>query len=117
GERLKEMCASLVGLGGWIVVRDDRYGDVFHATMLAFGLLAISCTVILLLRAPAPVASLSAEDERRLRVLLAEEGWRDSLGYFALRRGKSVVWSPSGQAARALRVVCGGALASGGSDR
>ena len=111
--RLREIFTSLVGLGGWIAVRDDRYSDVFHTTMLAFGLVTISCTVILLLRAPAPVAHLSAVDEQRLRDLLDGEGWRDSLGYFALRRDKSVVWSRSGKAAVAYRVVSGVALASG----
>ena len=40
-------------------------------------------------------------------------GGRDSLGYFALRRDKSVVWSPSGKAAITYRVVLGVALVSG----
>jgi lysyl-tRNA synthetase class 2 len=38
---------------------------------------------------------------------------RDSLGYFALRRDKSVIFSPSGKAAIAYRVVGGVSLASG----
>ncbi|MGW2221847.1 phosphatidylglycerol lysyltransferase domain-containing protein, partial [Nonomuraea sp. NPDC001684] len=37
----------------------------------------------------------------------------DSLGYFALRRDKSVIFSPSGKAAVAYRVVSGVMLASG----
>ena len=41
----------------------------------------------------APTRS-AADDEERLRGLLARHGDRDSLGYFALRRDKSVVWSP-----------------------
>ena len=56
---------------------------------------------------------LSDEDEQRLRQLLERQGARDSLGYFALRRDKSVVWSPSGKAAVTYRVVLGVALVSG----
>ncbi|MFE1956050.1 phosphatidylglycerol lysyltransferase domain-containing protein [Streptomyces sp. NPDC059524] len=59
------------------------------------------------------VDPLSPEDESRLRVLLDKDGERDSLGYFALRREKSVVWSPTGKAAVTYRVVSGVSLASG----
>ncbi|GHA83729.1 membrane protein [Streptomyces termitum] len=59
------------------------------------------------------VDPLTAEDERRLRALLDKHGDRDSLGYFALRREKSVIFSPSEKAAVAYRVVGGVSLASG----
>ncbi|MGX5182081.1 phosphatidylglycerol lysyltransferase domain-containing protein [Streptomyces avermitilis] len=59
------------------------------------------------------VDPLSEDDEKRLRALLDKNGDRDSLGYFALRREKSVVWSPTGKAAVAYRVVGGVSLASG----
>ncbi|MEU3981936.1 phosphatidylglycerol lysyltransferase domain-containing protein [Streptomyces sp. NPDC026672] len=59
------------------------------------------------------VDPLTAEDEKHLRELLDRHGERDSLGYFALRREKSVVWSPTGKAAVAYRVVGGVSLASG----
>ncbi|MFF7233769.1 phosphatidylglycerol lysyltransferase domain-containing protein [Streptomyces sioyaensis] len=57
--------------------------------------------------------ALTADDEERLRGLLARHGDRDSLGYFALRRDKSVLFSPSGKAAVTYRVVGGVSLASG----
>lgn len=59
------------------------------------------------------VDPITPEDEDRLRVLLDKNGDRDSLGYFALRREKSVIWSPTGKAAVAYRVVGGVSLASG----
>ncbi|MEU6381734.1 phosphatidylglycerol lysyltransferase domain-containing protein [Streptomyces sp. NPDC046909] len=59
------------------------------------------------------VDPLTEDDEKRLRELLERHGERDSLGYFALRREKSVVWSPSEKAAVAYRVVGGVSLASG----
>jgi lysyl-tRNA synthetase class 2 len=66
-----------------------------------------------LFRAPKGTELLCAEDEVRLRELLDKWGERDSLGYFALRRDKAVMWSPSGKAAVAYRVVGGVSLASG----
>ncbi|MFH8605888.1 phosphatidylglycerol lysyltransferase domain-containing protein [Streptomyces sp. NPDC018029] len=59
------------------------------------------------------VDPLTEDDEERLRALLDRHGDRDSLGYFSLRREKSVVWSPTGKAAVAYRVVGGVSLASG----
>ncbi|MFF4155634.1 phosphatidylglycerol lysyltransferase domain-containing protein [Streptomyces sp. NPDC001678] len=56
---------------------------------------------------------LTPEDESRLRELLGRWGDRDSLGYFALRREKSVIWSPSGKAAVTYRAIGGVSLASG----
>jgi lysyl-tRNA synthetase class 2 len=59
------------------------------------------------------VRPLTEDDEKRLRELLERHGERDSLGYFALRREKSLLWSPTGKAAVAYRVVGGVCLASG----
>lgn len=59
------------------------------------------------------VDALTPEDEAKLRALLDKHGDRDSLGYFALRREKSAVWSPTGKAAVVYRVVGGVSLASG----
>jgi lysyl-tRNA synthetase class 2 len=56
---------------------------------------------------------LGDADETRLRALLERHGDRDSLGYFALRRDKSVIFSPSGKAAVTYRVLGGVSLASG----
>ncbi|MCF3118265.1 DUF2156 domain-containing protein [Streptomyces arenae] len=59
------------------------------------------------------VDPLTEDDEEKLHALLDQHGERDSLGYFSLRREKSVVWSPTGKAAVAYRVVGGVSLASG----
>ncbi|PWI43334.1 phosphatidylglycerol lysyltransferase domain-containing protein [Streptomyces sp. ICBB 8177] len=78
----------------------------------------MSATLFLLVlyaafRAPRGGESLGPRDEAALRALLERHGGRDSLGYFALRRDKSVVWSPTAKAAIAYRVVGGVTLASG----
>ncbi|MET0132513.1 MAG: bifunctional lysylphosphatidylglycerol synthetase/lysine--tRNA ligase LysX [Kibdelosporangium sp.] len=53
------------------------------------------------------------DEELGVRELLAEFGERDSLGYFATRRDKSVVFAPSGRAAVTYRVLGGTSVASG----
>ena len=111
--RLQEVGYALVGANGPVVVVGERFSDIFHGTLLGFGLLIVVVVAMLALRPSEPIARLSAADETRLRDLLAKQGGRDSLGYFALRRDKSVVWSPTGKAAITYRVVQGVALASG----
>ncbi|WP_128375401.1 phosphatidylglycerol lysyltransferase domain-containing protein [Streptomyces cavernae] len=79
----------------------------------ALGWLTAVTTIYLAFRPEHPAARLTEEDEARLRALLAKHGGRDSLGHFALRRDKAVVFSPSGKAAVTYRVVSGVMLASG----
>ncbi|SDZ37641.1 lysyl-tRNA synthetase, class 2 [Amycolatopsis xylanica] len=52
------------------------------------------------------------QEELHVRRLLAEHGEGDSLGYFATRRDKSVVFAPSGRAAVTYRVLAGTSVAS-----
>jgi lysyl-tRNA synthetase, class II len=111
--QLTEVLTSLVGGGGHIGMLGERFDDIFHGTLFGFGLLTVIAVALLALRPSEPIAKLSLQDEDRLRTLLAKQGGRDSLGYFALRRDKSVVWSPTGKAAITYRVVQGVALASG----
>lgn len=79
----------------------------------ALGMLTALTTIYLAFRPEHPAARLTADDESKLRELLAKHGGRDSLGHFALRRDKAVVFSPSGKAAVTYRVVSGVMLASG----
>jgi lysyl-tRNA synthetase class 2 len=111
--RLQEVAFGLVGGNGEVKFRHEAFDDALHATMFGLGLIIVVVTVLLALRPSEPIAGLSDDDEERLRVLLTKQGERDSLGYFALRRDKSVVWSPTGKAAITYRVVHGVALASG----
>lgn len=54
----------------------------------------------------------SGAEELELRALLAKHGEDDSLGYFATRRDKSVIFSPDRQAAVTYRVLAGTSIAS-----
>jgi lysyl-tRNA synthetase class 2 len=112
-KRLEHVLLGLIGVPGPLHFTSDRTGDVVTATMLAFGVLIAFATAYLVLRPSEPITLLTPVDELRLRELLARHGRRDSLGYFALRRDKSVIWSPTGKSAITYRVVHGVALASG----
>jgi lysyl-tRNA synthetase class 2 len=77
------------------------------------GALAFLSAVAVLLRPRQARRSLDPHDEARIRERLALFGENDSLGYFATRRDKTVMWSPGHRAAVAYRVVGGASLAAG----
>jgi lysyl-tRNA synthetase, class II len=112
-DRLQHVLLGLIGVHGPIQFRGDGPNDVITATLLGFGVLTSFVTVYLLLRPVQPLAKPSDLDEDRLRRLLSARGGRDSLSYFALRPDKCIVWSPTGKAGVAHRVLHGVALASG----
>ena len=113
GARLREVLWGLIGVSGPLHFRSDADVDIVFGTLLGLGAATVLVTAYLALRPAEPLARLTAEDEQRLRELLSRQGDRDSLGYFALRRDKSVVFSPTGKAAISYRVVSGVMLASG----
>lgn len=104
---------GFVGVTGPLRFHSDRTGDLIASILVALGALIALTTAYLLFRPAEPRAALGAADERQMRELLAAHGDRDSLGYFALRRDKSVIWSPSGKSCIAFRVLSGVMLASG----
>ncbi|MEV8592542.1 bifunctional lysylphosphatidylglycerol synthetase/lysine--tRNA ligase LysX [Streptomyces sp. NPDC052012] len=78
-----------------------------------FGALALLNAAATLFRSQRLEAALHGDEEARIRALLRAYGEQDSLGYFATRRDKAVVFSPSGKAAVTYRVEAGVCLASG----
>jgi lysyl-tRNA synthetase class 2 len=109
---LETVLRGLIGLGGPLQVMGHR-GDTIGDSLVALGALTVVVPAFLMLRPAEPVPHLSEEDEKRMRALLGAHGARDSLGYFALRRDKSVIWSPTGKSCVAYRVLSGVMLASG----
>jgi lysyl-tRNA synthetase class 2 len=112
-DRLVHVLLGLVGIDGPLQYRTERAADVVYDVLFGLGAATLVVTVFLALRAPEPAARLRADDERRLRDLLDSQGTRDSLGYFALRRDKAVIFSDTGKAAVSYRVVSAVMLASG----
>ncbi|GAA5212138.1 phosphatidylglycerol lysyltransferase domain-containing protein [Streptomyces thinghirensis] len=111
-DRLTHVLYGLFGVEGPVDYWDNTSWTVAFS-LGALGLLTAITTVYLAFRPEHPAARLTEDDEARLRDLLARHGGRDSLGHFALRRDKAVVFSPSGKAAVTYRVVSGVMLASG----
>jgi len=104
---------GLIGVTGPIRFQHPIGGAVVTATTGAFGVLAGATMVLLLLRSNAGPARPEPADDLRMRDLLDRYGDGDSLGYFALRQDKQVIWAPSGKAAVVYRVINGVGLASG----
>lgn len=104
---------GLVGIAGPVRFISHREQDIFDYSMAGLGLLTFIAPILTLLQPSPPKPQMTQEDEQGLRRLLAEFGDRDSVGYFALREDKSVIWSNTRKAAVTYRVVAGCALASG----
>ncbi|MDX3689825.1 phosphatidylglycerol lysyltransferase domain-containing protein [Streptomyces europaeiscabiei] len=111
-DRLEHVIYGLFGFEGPVDYAGNTSWTVAFS-LGALGLLTAITTIYLAFRPEHPAARLTDDDEARLRALLDRHGGRDSLGHFALRRDKAVVFSPSGKAAVTYRVVSGVMLASG----
>ncbi len=86
---------------------------LLNAIFGLFGALALIIAAIVLFQSQRAENALTGEDESAIRGLLEIYGKNDSLGYFATRRDKSVVFAPNGRAAITYRVEVGVCLASG----
>jgi lysyl-tRNA synthetase class 2 len=104
---------GLLGITGPLRFVHPVGAEAVSLTTGAFGLLAVTMAVVLLLRPGIRLPERTDQDERTLRELLHRYGSGDSLGYFALRADKSLIWAPSGRAGIAYRVIHGVSLASG----
>ncbi|MCV6969278.1 bifunctional lysylphosphatidylglycerol synthetase/lysine--tRNA ligase LysX [Mycobacterium bohemicum] len=102
---------------GFAIVDPDQFSGRPHVFLNAifglFGALALIAATIVLFQSQRADNALTGEDESAIRGLLELFGKNDSLGYFATRRDKSVVFAHSGRAAITYRVEIGVCLASG----
>ncbi len=73
--------ATTVGAPFWV-----------HGVIGFLGAVVVVLSALMLFRPPADTRTLSVDDEARVRTLLRDHGEHDSLGYFATRRDKAVVW-------------------------
>jgi lysyl-tRNA synthetase class 2 len=112
-QRVHDVVWNLAGGTGPVQWLDDNRGDSYRLLTTALGLFTLVVAAYLFLRPAQPRARLSPADAKEIRDLLAKHGDRDSLGYFALRNDKSVIWSPSGKSCICYRVVAGVMLAAG----
>lgn len=92
---------------------DGRPPRPLYFLLGLFGALALLNAAATLFRSQRLTAALHGDEEPRIRALLGAYGRADSLGYFATRRDKAVVFAPNGKAAVTYRVEAGVCLASG----
>jgi lysyl-tRNA synthetase, class II len=113
-ERLQSAVYGLVGVGGPVYFAPhDIHGDFFYLLMGALGFVTVVVTAFLFLRPARPEGRLGVADATQIRTLLDRHGASDSLGYFALRNDKSVIWSATKKSCIGYRVVSGVMLAGG----
>jgi len=112
-QRTEHVMYGLVGVSGPIRFVPDARADLFNLLTSTLGVFTLVVTAYLFLRPAEPTGRLGERDSLQIRDLLTRYGDRDSLGYFALRHDKSVIWSPSGKSCIGYRVVSGVMLASG----
>jgi lysyl-tRNA synthetase, class II len=112
-QRVQSVVFNLLGFSGPVQFSSESRADHFGFLTGALGLFTLAVVAYLFLRPAEPVGRLRSGDGTRIRELLDRHGEQDSLGYFALRDDKSVIWSPTGKSCVCYRVLSGVMLASG----
>ena len=113
-DRLPYVINRVVAFSGFGKESFEGHTHIWVNALLGlFGALALMVAAIVLFRSQRADNALTGDDETAIRALLERYGKDDSLGYFATRRDKSVVFAPNGRAAITYRVEVGVCLASG----
>ncbi|HTZ91529.1 MAG TPA: phosphatidylglycerol lysyltransferase domain-containing protein [Streptosporangiaceae bacterium] len=112
-DRVYSVVMNMTGLSGPVQFSSELRQDHFGFLTGGLGLFTLLVALFLFLRPAEPPSRLRAADALHIRELLARYGDQDSLGYFALRDDKSIIWSPTGKSCIGYRVLSGVMLASG----
>ena len=104
---------GFLGISGTIPFSAPRYQERMETILLALGLLVALTSIAKLLRPIDIQIKQSREARIALTELLHKYPSDDSLGYFALRDDKSLIWSNNNKAAIAYSVKQGVMIASG----
>ena len=105
--------AGMMGLTGPARFTSDRISDVVGVTLAALGIFTLIVPLWLFFRRVAPLPKQTSSETELIKELIKHDSEQDSLGYFATRRDKSVIWSDNKKAGIAYRVENGVMLASG----
>jgi len=104
---------GFLGISGPIEFINQRASDYVETTLAALGFFILLVPLALYFRRVKPISKMSEDDIENVRKLIRHDGEQDSLGYFATRRDKSVIWTENKKAGIAYRVQGGVMLASG----
>ena len=112
-DRLAQALLGLIGIAGPISFKNESDFDQSAIALMVLGAAVLLLAVLTAMRPADGPHPLDAVEEGRLRALLDKWGWLDSLGYFALRDDRAVIFEPAGRAAISYRVIGGVSLAGG----
>ena len=101
------------GVTGPVQFTSERSADLISFTLGSFGVFIVLVPLWLYFRRIKPIPTMTAKDMDQVRTLIKHDVDQDSLGYFATRRDKSVIWTPNRKAGIAYRIQGGVMLASG----
>ena len=92
------------GIAGPIEFINSHTSDYVETTLATLGIFILLVPLALYFRRVKPLPKMSNEDIETVRKLIKHDIDQDSLGYFATRRDKSVIWSQNKKAGIAYRV-------------
>ena len=104
---------GFLGITGPIKFTSERVGDLVSTTLPILGFFILVVPFAMFFRRVKPTAVMTQDECDVIKKLIAHDAEQDSLGYFATRRDKSVIFSPNKKAGIAYRVQSGVMLASG----
>ena len=110
---LQTVVQGLVGISGPIKFTSQTVSDTVDNTLGALGIFTVILPLWLYFRRAKPITKSNAEDLQQVKELIRHDTDQDSLGYFATRRDKSVIFTENRKAGIAYRVQNGVMLASG----
>ena len=110
---LQTVLRGLVGVSGPIEFTSTTVSHTVDNTLGALGIFTIILPLWLYFRRVRPITTTTSEDLEEIKELIKHDTDQDSLGYFATRKDKSVVWTQNKKAGIAYRVQGGVMLASG----
>jgi lysyl-tRNA synthetase, class II len=113
-DRLQHAFVGLVGITGPVKYDHQKYADHAAIALVVLGAAVVIAAILVAMEPADGPHTLTPEEDEKVRAMLAKHGHLDSLGYFATRDDRHVIFSPSGQSAISYRVV--GAVSFAGGD-
>ncbi|HEX2892959.1 MAG TPA: phosphatidylglycerol lysyltransferase domain-containing protein [Marmoricola sp.] len=112
-QRLAQAALGLLGIPGPVDFTSTRSQAVAAVGLVVLGVSVLLLAIVTMMAPPGGPHRLTPEEDQRLRALLERWGWVDSLGYFATRDDRAVVFSPTGRSAVSYRVIGGVSFSAG----
>ena len=104
---------GMIGISGPVEFKSEAISNTVDISLAAMGIFTLIVPLWLFFRRIVPIPKMSEEDISGVLDLINHDQDQDSLGYFATRADKSVIWSNNKKAGIAYRVQGGVMLASG----